>query len=64
MKNKMILIIGGTGSLGDELTRRLINNNQVYRIKKPNIIANHILVRLDLFRNLENGEFINLNNLR
>ena len=39
-------------------------NNREYKIKKPNIIANHILVRLDLFRNLENCEFINLNNLR
>lgn len=30
MENKTILIIGGTGSLGGELTRRLIDKNQVY----------------------------------
>jgi len=30
MYNKKILIIGGTGSLGGELTARLLENNQVY----------------------------------
>ncbi len=30
MENKTILIIGGTGSLGGELTRRLLDKNQVY----------------------------------
>lgn len=30
MHNKKILIIGGTGSLGGELTARLLENNQVY----------------------------------
>ena len=43
---------------------RINNSSSVkYKIKKPNIIANHILVRLDLFRKLTNGDFINLNNL-
>jgi len=30
MENKTILIIGGTGSLGSELTHRLLDKNQVY----------------------------------
>tara|TARA_A100001015_G_scaffold307010_2_gene402216 strand:- start:1760 stop:2725 length:966 start_codon:yes stop_codon:yes gene_type:complete len=30
MKNKTILIIGGTGSLGNKLTQRLLDKNQVY----------------------------------
>ena len=34
MINKKILIIGGTGSLGIELTNRLLNNNNIYLLSR------------------------------
>ena len=34
INNKKILIIGGTGSLGNEITDRYINNNNIFIISR------------------------------
>ena len=34
MNNKKILIIGGTGSLGNQLTKRYLNNNTLYLLSR------------------------------
>ena len=49
--------------LKESILRKNNYDNVKYKIKKPNIIANHILVRLDLFKKLNSGSFVNLNEL-
>ena len=45
MDNKNILVFGGTGSLGYELTKQLVNNNKIYNFSRDE--CKHWNMKLD-----------------
>mgnify|MGYP001406580418 CR=1 FL=1 len=53
--NKKILIIGGTGSLGNELTKRYLNNNKLYLYSRDE--SKHWAMKIN-FNHHENINFI------
>ena len=55
IENKKILIIGGTGSLGNKLTKTYLKNNKIFLYSRDE--CKHWSMKLD-FNNNENLEFI------
>ena len=55
MNNKKILIIGGTGSLGNQLTKRYLNNNTLYLLSRDE--SKHWAMSID-YNNHPNLNFI------
>ena len=55
IKNNTILVFGGTGSLGYEITKRYIDNNQIYNFSRDE--CKHWAMKLD-FCNNKNLHFI------
>lgn len=55
IENKKILIIGGTGSLGNKLTKTYLNTNKIFLYSRDE--CKHWSMKLD-FNNNENLEFI------
>ena len=55
MDNKNILVFGGTGSLGYELTKQLVNNNKIYNFSRDE--CKHWNMKLD-FNYHQNLNFI------
>jgi FlaA1/EpsC-like NDP-sugar epimerase len=53
--NKTILIFGGTGSLGNELNKRYLNNNIIYNVSRDE--NKHWKMKLEL-NNHKNLNFI------
>ena len=53
--NKKILIFGGTGSLGYEITKQLVNNNKIYNFSRDE--CKHWNMKLD-FNYHQNLNFI------
>tara|TARA_X000000368_G_scaffold60657_2_gene42778 strand:- start:10 stop:981 length:972 start_codon:yes stop_codon:yes gene_type:complete len=55
MKNKKILVFGGSGSLGYEITKKFISNNEIYNFSRDE--CKHWNMKLD-FNNDKNLNFI------
>lgn len=55
LENKQILLFGGTGSLGYEITKRYINNNKIYNFSRDE--CKHWTMKLD-FNHHPNLHFI------
>lgn len=55
MNNKTILVFGGTGSLGYEITKQLVNNNKIYNFSRDE--CKHWNMKLD-FNYHKNLDFI------
>ena len=59
IKNKTILVFGGTGSLGYEITQRYLDNNIIYNFSRDE--CKHWNMKLNFINNNKTNNKNNLN---